>query len=287
MSDTKPQPATPAIPDTAPEARFEWTQSPFETFLEQHFKKLLIGLIGVAVAVGGWLVARQQSERKAIAQAQAFTGSETLDDYKKVIANHPGTVAAGSAQLMIANLLAQNNDATGALEELKKFTSGYPDHPMIDHAAFRAAVLTAEKDGPEAGVSQYEAFINQFPNSPLRALAQLRQADSLVSAGKRDEALALYDAIQKDNTLYANPVLAEAKDRAAQIKLQPPTEVEFVPEPAPETPAAGAPGADAPTTLEFEAPAPAEGTSLSLDPDPAPAPTPETPNDPPAPAPGQ
>ena len=293
MSDPKPQPATPATPDTAPEARFEWTQSPFESFLEQHFKKLLIGLIGVAVGVGAWLVMRQQSEHKAIAQAQAFTGAETLDDYKKVIANHPGSVAAGSAQLMIANLLAQNNDTAGALEELKKFTASYPNHPMTDHAAFRTAVLTGEKDGPQAGIAQYDAFINQFPNSPLRALAQLRKADSLVTAGQRDEGLALYDAIQKDNSLYASPVLAEAKERAAQVKLQPPTEVEFVPEPTPPPAPAGTPGAAAPTGLDFDAPAPANGTPAAITIDPAAPPSPGTtaPSSPapttPAPSPGQ
>lgn len=299
MSDSKPQPAPSATPDAAPVAQFDWSQSPFESFLEQHFKKLLIGLLAIGVGVGGWLVLRQQAERKAIAEAQAFTGSETLDDYKKVIANHPGTVAAGSAQLMIANLLAQNNDAAGAIEELKKFSAGYPTHPMADHAAFRSAVLAAEKDGAAAGVTQYDTFINQFPNSPFRALAQLRKADALVTSGKRDEAIAIYESIQKDNSLYANPVLAEAKERIAQVKLKPPVEVEFVPEPTP-PPSAAAPAGTPPSGLDFEAPAPTETTppTLSIDPTtpppPAPAPgaeaptaVPETPAPAPAPANGQ
>jgi predicted negative regulator of RcsB-dependent stress response len=269
MSDPKPQPIIPATAEAAPEARFEWSQSPFESFLEQHFKKLLIGLLAVGAGVGVWLVVRQQTEHKALEQAQAFTGSETLDDYKKVIANHPGTVAAGSAQLMIANLLAQNNDIAGALDELKKFSADHPRHPMTDHAAFRAAVLTAEKDGPEAGISQYEGFINQFPDSPLRPLAQMRKADALVVTGKRDDALALYESIQKDNTLYGNAVLAEAKERAAQVKLQPPTEVEFVPEPTP--PPAAATDPNAPPGLSFDAPPAADAPTVTLDP-PAPAP---------------
>jgi hypothetical protein len=36
MSDPKPQPIVPATAETAPEARFEWSQSPFETFLENN-----------------------------------------------------------------------------------------------------------------------------------------------------------------------------------------------------------------------------------------------------------
>ena len=281
MSDPKPQPIVPATAETAPEARFEWSQSPFETFLEHNFKKLLLGLLVTGVGVGGWLVIRQQSAQKLLLQAEAFTGSETLDDYKKIIANYPGSTAAGSAQLMIANLLAQNNDTAGALEELKKFTASHPQHPMMDQAAFRIAVLTAEKEGAAADAGPYDTFINQFPDSPLRPLAQMRKADALVAAGKREEALAVYDAIQKDNTLYGNTVLTEAKERAAQVKLKAPTPVEFVPEPAAPAPATpGAPASGAPTpALNFDAPAPAApqfpaAPDFPTAPEPAPAETP-------------
>jgi hypothetical protein len=127
---------------------------------------------------------------------------------------------------------------------------------MMDQAAFRVAVLTAEKEGAAADAGPYDTFINQFPDSPLRPLAQMRKADALVAAGKREEALAVYDAIQQDNTLYGNTVLTEAKERAAQVKLKAPTPVEFVPEPAAPAPVPATPGAPAPA-LNFDAPAPA------------------------------
>jgi hypothetical protein len=127
---------------------------------------------------------------------------------------------------------------------------------MMDQAAFRIAVLTAEKEGAAADAGPYDTFINQFPDSPLRPLAQMRKADALVATGKREEALAVYDAIQQDNTLYGNTVLTEAKERAAQVKLKAPTPVEFVPEPAAPAPGPATPGAPSPA-LNFDAPAPA------------------------------
>ena len=127
---------------------------------------------------------------------------------------------------------------------------------MMDQAAFRIAVLTAEKEGAAADAGPYDTFINQFPDSPLRPLAQMRKADALVASGKREEALAVYDAIQKDNTLYGNTVLTEAKERAAQVKLKDPTPVAFVPEPAAPAPSPATPGAPSPA-LNFDAPAPA------------------------------
>ncbi len=252
-----------------PEANFEWTQSPFEDFLERHFKKLLITLIAAAVGVAAWLVIRQQSEKNAVRQAQAFTSAETLDDYKKVIANHPGTVAAGSAQLMIANLLAENNDISGALDELRKFTAGYPQHPMAEHAAFRIVALAEEKDGPEAGIRESDAFIERFPNSPLRPFAQLRKGDALAALGKREDAVALYDAMMLDQSLFGNTsVRAMAGDRAAKVKLQPPTEVEFVPEPEPDPATAPAPAAA--SVLDFDSPDPAEPSPILENETPAP-----------------
>lgn len=292
MSDPKPQPAT---PDEAPEARFEWTQSPFESFLEQHFKKVLILLLAIAVGVGGWLVYRQQVERTAIKQGEAFAAAQSLDDYKKIITDFPGTASAGSAQLMIANLLAENKDTAGAIEELNKFITTYPSHPMLDQAAFRAAVLTETKDGPDAGMAQYDAFVEKFPDSPLRPVAQMRKGDALVSLGKREEAISVYTSIQQDKSLYADPVV-QAKARIEAVKLKPPTEVEFVPEPTP-PPAPGlptTPDGAAPAGLQFEAPSPAitidpaaPPTTPSVDPaavDPAPTATDPTPAESPAPA---
>jgi predicted negative regulator of RcsB-dependent stress response len=291
MSDPKtpatPAPATAAAP---PEAKFEWTASPFEAFLELHFKKILIALTLIAVGVGGWLVWKQRAEEQRIREGQAFSGSETLEDFKKVIANFPGSTAAGSAQVMIANLLAQNNDIPGVIEELGKFLATYPDHPLVDQATFRIAALTAQSD-PKAGLEKLEAFIAGFPKSPFYPLARLRRADVLAATGDIDKAAAEYQAILDDNTLAGNPVRAQATDRLAKVKLKRPAEVEFVPEPTPPPPAPAAvpptdpapPGATPEINVPafgLDAPAPSTAPPLvptDAAPDPSPAPPPAEP----------
>lgn len=286
MSDPTPHPATPVTADAPPAARFEWKQSPFENFLENHFPKLVAALVIGAVGVGGWLVFRQKSEEKRTQQAEAFTSSETLDDYKKIIANYPGTPAAGSAQLMIANLLAQNNDIPGALEELQKFISTYPSHPLADQAAFRVAILTLEKDGAEAGIAKLDEFISKYPQSPVRWLAQMRKGDALAAKGDREKAAELFSAMLKDSGFAGNTLFQKVEERLAQVKLQPPVEVEFVPEPTPDPAAAapGAPNASAPLMIPPvpaaapEITAPALNLEVPAQPEPAaetPAPAPE------------
>jgi hypothetical protein len=296
MSSSKtPASQTPATtPAAPPEAKFEWTHSQFEAFLERHFKALLAALGAVALTVGGWLVWKQRAEERRVREGEAFAGAETLDDYKKVIANHPGSMASGSAQFMIANLLAQNNDIAGALEELQKITASYPTHPLVDEAEFRIAVLTLDKGDTKAGLEKLESFITKFPKSPFRGQALLRRADGLAATGERDKASDVYKSILTDNTLAGNPVRTDAENRLATIKLKPPVEVEFVPEPPPAPPATAAPAdpanpaATTPATpasdlsvpsLGLDAPPPAEAPFLpAAPPAAAPAPPPAPPS---------
>ena len=208
---------------------------------------------------------------------------------------------------MMAHLLTQNNDLAGALEELNKFIAGYPEHPLLDQAHFRAAVLTIEKGELKVGADQLEAFVNKFPQSSWRPMARLRQGDALVALGEKAKAVEVYEGLTKDTTLAGNPVVKEALNRVTLARLKPPTEVEFVPEPAADppqgavlpTPSPGAPptltpGAPPTLTPEVKAPsldlnAPAQPTpaELTIPPPatgetPAPAASPTTPTEPPA-----
>lgn len=280
MSDSN-SPSVVRLSETAPQAQFDWNPTPFETFLERNFKLLLTIAVTAAVGGAGWLVWRQQHHRNRLAQAQAFTSAESLDDYKKVITSFPGTEAAGSAHYMSANLLAQNNDTAGALKEWQDFTKNFPSHPLVEQAELRVALLTIETGETQKGVEQLEAFLAKYPQSPFRGLAQLRQGDALVSLGEKDKAVAIYTQMTEGGNLATTsgkPARDEALQRLEWVKLTPPTEIEFVPEPA----ASSDPSAATlPATLDVNAP------SLNLD---APEPTdaepilPETPTSETAPA---
>ncbi|MGI8602994.1 MAG: YfgM family protein [Verrucomicrobiales bacterium] len=235
-----------ATPDVPPEARIEWQQSGFEQFLERHFKKLLIVLALIAAGTAVFLVYRQHQGEQRLREAQAFTSATTIEDYKKFIANYPGSVAAGSARFMVANLLAEAGSVNEAVEELDRFLLEHADHPLRDHAAFRVAVLTMEKGDAKAGLEKLEAFIRGYPESELAPLARLRQGDAFALSGQPEEARKVYEQLIADKSFAGNPFFKEAENRLAEVKLKPPVEVEFVPEPEPkagDAPPGGSPGA--------------------------------------------
>jgi predicted negative regulator of RcsB-dependent stress response len=247
MSDAKPSKSKlAATPDAPPEAKFEWQRSGFEQFLEQHFKKLLIAAAIIAVTVAGVLVYRERREEQRAREGQAFTSAETIEDYKKVIANYPGSVAAGSAQLMIANQLADNNSPNEAIDELNRFLADYTEHPLRDQAGFRLAVLTLTKGDPKAGLELIDRFLRDYPKSPLAPLARIRKGDALLLTGDADAARKVFEELIADPSFAGSPFFKEAEDRLAQSKLKPPVEVEFVPEPEPPKPPPATPASTAP-----------------------------------------
>lgn len=272
MSSEPPaQSRPPATPDAPPEATFDWQHSGFEAFLERHFKKILLVLAVLALAVAIWLVWRQQAQEARRAQAAAFTSAETIEEYQKVIAQHPGTTAAGSAQLMIANLAQEPADAVDALET---FLSTYPNHPLRDHAAFRSAVLTASKIDPEKGLQKLEEFIASYPNSELRPLARIRRGDVLFGLGRAEEARQAYQELLDDTSFAGHSLYRDAESRLQQAKLKAPQEVEFVPEPeSPPSPTPDVPEFNIDSLLQptpsMPAPNPLEGEAPASAPDPA------------------
>lgn len=258
MSDSN-SPSVVRLPEAPPEARFEWSHSPFEAFLERNFKTVVTGVATAAVLATGWLLWRHQHQKSLLEQAEAFTSAETLDDYQKVINSFPRTQAAGNAQYMVANLLAQNNDHTGALKELDKFLAEYPKHPLVEQAELRRALLTIEAGETQKGLDQLEAFLAKYPQSPFRGLALLRKGDALYALGQKDKAIEVYTQMTEGGmlaTTSGKPARDEAYQRLERAKLTPPTEVEFQPESA-----APSDSPSAPVTPDTEIKAPA----LSLD----------------------
>jgi predicted negative regulator of RcsB-dependent stress response len=245
MADPKSVKPVPASPDAPPEATFEWQHSPFERFLEKHFKKLLIGVGVVAVAVAAVLVHRQRSEEQRVREGQAFAAAVSVEDYRKVIANYPGTAAAGSAQFMLAQL-AEKNSPAEAIGELERFLADYPDHPLRDHAAFRAAVLMIAKGDTEGGIGKLDSFLRNYSDSEVSPVARIRKGDALAALGRTDEARKVYEDLIADVSFAGSPFFQLAENRLAQVKLKPPVEVEFVPEPEPKpAPASGQPAPSA------------------------------------------
>jgi tetratricopeptide (TPR) repeat protein len=155
-------PATPSDPQSAelppsPEVNLQRAWDKYGTLLY-----ILVAVVGAAIlAKGGWDYLNAQKE---LGIKKDYAEATTPDAMKTFVANHPGHVLTGVAELSIGN----NAYATG------KFTDA----------------LTA-----------YNAAAADLPAGPFQANAKMGAAMALLQTGKSGEAEAALHALLNDSSL--------------------------------------------------------------------------------------
>ena len=258
----------------APVATLDHETSSFERFLEENLKTLLIAGGVIFIGAIGYLIFNYLSESSAAEEANAFTSAESVEDYRKVISDFPGSLAAGNAQLMIGKTLGEDDEKQQeAIAELRTFVESYGDHPHRAQGMFQLVSLLLDDGKKSEAVGQIDKLIAEYPESHLVPYAKLCKGDFAYEEGNKEEAQKVYSDVLIKHSGTAAAKLAE--ERADRAKIDPPVIVDPRPEPLPEDggpPAPGiAPGIGAPTPfiLDPEAgesdeggeatPAPADG----------------------------
>ena len=133
-----------------------------QVFWDRHKTKVFAALVLALLAVAAWGGYRIYGERRDATAANLLTEAKTAADFQKVIAQYPGTPAAGSASLFLA-------------EEQRK-----------------------DKKFNEANAT-LQSFIDKYPKHELKGTARMAMAGNLESLGKRDEALTTYQRLAADD----------------------------------------------------------------------------------------
>lgn len=263
--------------------------TPMEKFLEAHFKKLvlLFAVLVIAVLVYGGI----SFARKAAAEAagQAFAAAKTVEDCDRVISEHAGTVAAGSALLLKADLLWDQNKKDSSVAALREFASKNTDHPLIKPALLGLGSKLDSMGERDEATKVFQRVVTEYPSTDEAALAQLRLGDLLWAAGKEDEAKAAYESVPAKYASASQEIVDQSENRLKWISAKLPTkEVDGPPKPKVEAPAAPVPGApqikiDSPMSAvpspvpgvvvpPASTPVPAAAPKIEITPAPAPAP---------------
>ena len=114
-------------------------ESGFETFVETHLKKILLVGLAAAVAAGTWIFVKESAKGKNAEAAVAFTSAFTRADLEMVSTDHPGTIAAGNAILMISERDLTTGNTEDARIRFEEFVSKHPKHPRRFQADFGLA----------------------------------------------------------------------------------------------------------------------------------------------------
>jgi len=225
----------PPVPDSAP----AWEQ-----YLEKNFNKLLLLCAAIVLGLLLYGITQYSSHARAVEAGGAFAAAKTVEDCDLVIQKYSGTLAAGNALLLKADLLWEQNKKDTSVSALRDFVKSYDDHPFLPQTLLAlASKLEALGERAEAK-PLYERLVSEFATTDAAPLAQLRLGDVLWAEGKEDEAKAIYETLPQRFPGTDSAILNQGEKRAQWIAAKLPTiEVDGPPKPKVETPAATPPGA--------------------------------------------
>lgn len=190
----------PAHPESTPVPVAETTEELSDVIsqLETHKKTVLLAIVGAAAIVSIGVIYRGLSDEKHQAAAQAFSQaavSRNIEELDQVIAEYPGSVAAGNALLTKAELEITSRKSEDAQVTLLTFVEKYKKHPRHSQGLFAYGNLYQVGGDAEKASEYYDRVLKEYPDSELAPFAIIRQGDILLAAGKTDEARLKYESI--------------------------------------------------------------------------------------------
>lgn len=251
-----------------------------DAFWYLHKTKILAFVALLFLGLSGYTIFTLNENNARAAAENAFAEAKTIEDFKRVIAEHPGQVAAANAQLKLAALLRDAGKLDEANTTLRAFIDKNPQHPIISGAWLSLAENAEAAGKSDDALTGYQKVTTTYPSSYAAPIALLGQARIQTLKGQADQAKRTYEQVlaQHQNT----PFQMEAMRALADLnKATAPAPAPVAPKPAAPKPAAATPAPKAPAPAT---PAPAAATPAPATPAPAPAPAPAAT---PAPAPAK
>jgi predicted negative regulator of RcsB-dependent stress response len=232
----------------------EISQGPnaFEEFLDRNQKNLIILAILLALGAAGFVVYRGIEQSKQDTAGEALNKAEDLAALQAVVSQHPGTNAARSATVLLADRQWTEGQQDAAIETLRSFVSANPNHPAhpAAQASLGAKLMAQGKSGDAAKV--FEEIVDDPKARYIAPFALISLGDIAKVAGDLDKAEASYNRVKSDfsDSNFVNT----ATDRIATLRAKPPVEIEAPPKPKTEAPAAPAPPAAPGAVITPQAP---------------------------------
>jgi TolA-binding protein len=185
-------PATPAQPTPAPADAHGF--DPIEFWYLHKTKVIALGLL-LVIGLAGYSIFSMNQRSAREAAARDYAAAKSVEDFRKVIAQHAGSQVAGNAQLRLAALLRKEGKTQDAATELKNFIDKNPQHPLMAGAWLGLAEVAEEAGTLDGALTSYQKILTSFPGSYVTPLALLGQARVQKAKGQNDLAKRSYEEV--------------------------------------------------------------------------------------------
>lgn len=224
-------------PSTTPLAEISLGPSAFELFLDRNQKNLIVLLILLILAIVAFIIYRGVEDGGRLAAAHALYEAKDVDSLKKVVSAHPGTPAAQSAQILLAEQQWQKGEKDAAIETLRAYLSQANGHIAAPSARASLAAKLMEQGKTSEAVTAFEEILEDQASAYLAPYALLSLGDMAFAGGDRDKARQYYERAKSENpTSGFNQRISQ---RISGLSATMPAEIDPPPAPPQPSPAGG------------------------------------------------
>lgn len=204
----------------------------FEVFLDKHQTKVIS--LAIFLILLGFAYVIFSGIQKSIEESagKLLTKAENLSDFQSIVKNHEGTIAAFSANLLLAEKQWEEGQQDDALNTLNTLIDKVAkEHPTKSLAQLSLASKLRIQGKNDEALAIFREITNATEPHFLAPYAWISIGDIEASKGNLKAALEAFEKIQKDfkDSAFAN----DASKRIQLTKAKPPTEI---PSPAATTP---------------------------------------------------
>ncbi len=205
-----------------------------QVFWVKHRTELVIGVLVVLLALGGYAGYRFYRDRHNSAAAAMLAGAATEQDYRKIIDQYGETPASASAILLLAEKQRADKKYADANATLKVFVDQHPKHQLVTTARMAMASNLESLGKKDEALAIYQLLVSNYPQDYNAPLALLSQVHLLKEKNKIEDARRVCETIM---TQYRDSLVSGEASRQLRT-LRPagetsPAKSEAVPVPNP------------------------------------------------------
>lgn len=235
-----------------PLAEISHGPSAFEAFLDRNQKGMIVLGITLVAATAGWIIYQGVKDGAEKSAGAILSKADDLPALQDIVKDHPGTAAAGSAQLVIAAKQWDAGDQSAAVETLRGFIAANAGHPAVPSA--RATL--ASRLWQQGQTEEAEGIFRELADAPdarfIAPYALISLGDIAKSAGRLDDAEKSYKRVQDE--FEKSPFAETAGNHLRMLRFKMPAEIKAPPPAEPKEGEASKPegqeGANLPKELE-------------------------------------
>lgn len=215
---------TPSSASAGPLGEISQAPPALEVFLDRHQMKLVVLAVLLALFAVGYVVYEGIETSKQESAGAKLVKAEDISELQEVANNNPGTAAAHSAKVLLAEKQWEDGQQDDAIQTLETFVAEDVTHPARPSALASLASKLLSQGKREESEEIFTELTTDPDATYIAPYAWIMLGDIHLAEGDKDAAAKAYETVELEYP--DSPFAQQAAQRRLLLKAAPPVEVE-------------------------------------------------------------